>query len=449
MRETSCLGISVFVTVTLLACIACPRPAAAQSPAPAVETVSDAGATPPLVEPVADLPSTPAPQIDATNLFPNEGEIAPALGFNDQRFGYVLHGEARATYESNLFIQPDHEESDISFRISPGVAIGLGEFKSELDGADRFRYRFERYIGKNYLYVDYSPSYTWYLDHGSLDSLDHDARLVGEWAFQRLTLAAKASYITQVIPVQDIGDRVKEKRLSAELTARYELTGKIFLDVGGFYDGYDYDHEGVASREWRNEDWLDYQVSPKVRMGAGWTMATVDRDGFGEQDYQQARLRFMYEASEKLTIGLYGGVEWRQAEGIEDRALGTFQLDVAWNPFDGSYFYLRGFRESVTSSIDGSEYSIATGVNVQYRQRLLQRFYFDLMAGYQNEKFESTTNSSSQGRTDNSFFVRPGVGFDVARWLNCEIGGEYRQNDSTQRFGYDSTKATVRFNLLF
>ena len=143
MRETSRLGTSVFATVTLLACAACPLPVMAKpsalvpavgpaadpaAPLPSGESAPNPDAAPQLAEPVAELPATPVtalPQIDLTNLFPNQGEIAAAR-LNDQRFGYVLHGEGLATYESNLFIQPTGAQHDFIFRISPGVAVGWG-----------------------------------------------------------------------------------------------------------------------------------------------------------------------------------------------------------------------------------------------------------------------------------------------------------------------------------
>jgi len=467
MRETSRLGTSVFATVTLLACAACPLPVMAKpsalvpavgpaadpaAPLPSGESAPNPDAAPQLAEPVAELPATPVtalPQIDLTNLFPNQGEIAAAR-LNDQRFGYVLHGEGLATYESNLFIQPTGAQHDFIFRISPGVAVGWGEFKSELYGPENFRHRFERYSGKNYLYVDYSPSYTWYADHSDLDTFDHAARLEGEWNLQRFAFGARASYVTQTMPVEDIGNRVKQKELTGALTSRYDYSGKTSFEVNAFYDGLRYNGDGVNSSEWRNEDWMNYQISPKIKLGIGATLARVNREFGASQDYEQARVRAIYEASEKLTVSLTGGAEWRQTDGGEDRTDGIFELDLAWSPFDGTYIYLQGYRRSVTGNTDASDYYVATGVLAQCRQRLFQRFYFDLTLQYQNADYQVPEGSVGLNRSDNLFVVRPGVGFDLASWANCEISGEYRRNDSTDsQRGFDATTAIVRFNLLF
>jgi hypothetical protein len=455
MRETLCLGTSLAATVSLLACIACPTSIAAQAPAnpAAAEPVLPAGPVtreddgPLLADPTADLPRSLAPQIEGYTLFPNHGEMKAAR-LDDQRFGYVLHGEAKAVYESNVFIRSRNEQEDFYFTISPGLAIGWGEFKGELYGAERPR--FENFAGKSYIYVDYAPSYTWWVDHSDLDSFDHHARLEAEWMVERLMLGVSASYVTEIAPVEDLGTRVERRRLLAALTSSYELSGKAGFEINGYYEGNDYEGDFVDSQEWRNEDWFNYRVSPKVKLGLGATFAGIDREDRGEQTYEQGRLRIICEPSESLTLSLIGGAEWRQTDGDGDQAFGIFQLDAAWTPLDGTYLYLQGFRRSVTTGSNDGEYYIATGVYALLRQRVFHRYYVSLTVGYQNADYQLSESASGTGRSDDLLFIRPGVGLDLAAWLNCEVSGEYRRNDSTiDRRSFDAAKATVRFNVLF
>ncbi len=451
MRETSRLGTSFAVTVALFACIACPRPVMAEVPAdPGLPTkgVPHADDGPLLADPISDLPRTQGPQIESITLFPNQGEMKSAAPLDDQRFGYVLHGEVKAAYESNVFIQPRHEQEDFYFTISPGLAVGWGEFKSEFYEPEKPR--FEGFAGKNFFYVDYAPSYTWWVDHSGLDTFDHNARLEAEWTVQRLTLGASASYVTETVPVEDLGTRVERRRTLAALRSNYELDGKTSFEINGYYERYDYEGNFVDSQEWRNEDWFNYRISPKIKLGLGATFADIDREDNAGQTYEQGRLRVVYEASENLTISLIGGCEWRQVEDGDDRADGVFQLDVVWTPFDGTDVYLQGYRRSVTTGLSGEEYYIATGVFARVRQRFLQRYYLSLVAGYQNADYQSPEDALEAGRSDDLFFIRPGIGFDLANWLNCEISGEYRQNDSTiARRNFDAKNATVRFSVLF
>jgi hypothetical protein len=243
---------------------------------------------------------------------------------------------------------------------------------------------------------------------------------------------------------------VRQKQLTAALTTRYEYSGKTSVEVNGYYDGLEYDENGVDSREWRNEDWLNYQILPKIRLGLGATFALVERGDLPSQTYQQARLRVIYEASEKFQVGISGGMEWRQAEESDDRADGTFELDAAWSPFDGTYFYLRGYRQSVTGNTFGSDYHVATGALAQYRQRLFRRFAFGLTAGIEGAEYQDPAGTDNFGRSDDGFFIRPGIGVDLASWMNCEISGEFRQNESSEEErSFDAATATIRVRMLF
>lgn len=421
--------------------IAEPPPLEPASPGPAPAT------TPP-VEPVMDLPATPAPSIDSITLFPHQGELSEN-GLNDQRFGYVLHGDIRAMYESNIFISEHNPEDDFIFTIQPGLAFGWGEFKSELYGPDSFRHRFERYVGKNYIFADYSPSYTWFATHGREDTFDHDARLEGEWTIRRLTLGVRARYLTENVAEADIGDRVEERHLDVALTSRYDYSGKTSFEVNAFYSSLDYAGNRVDTRELRNEDWLNYQIAPKTNLGVGGAVAYVDRSSGPSQTYQQGLGRVKYEATDKLTVSVTAGVEWRQTEDSTSRNDGIFQLDLAWAPFNGTYFYFEAYRRAYNTGLEGSEYYFATGLSFHYRQLVAQRFFFDLTGGYQNADYKDGPGSPDFGRNDNEYFIRPGIGFDITTWLNCEITGEYRRNDSNldgRRF--DERIVSVRFNLL-
>ncbi len=58
--------------------------------------------------------------------------------------------------------------------------------------------------------------------------------------------------------------------------------------------------------------------------------------------------------------------------------------------------------------------------------------------------------AGNYGRKDDLYFVRPGLGFDMANWLNCEFSADMRKNDSSlDGRSFDVTTAMVKFNVLF
>ena len=69
-------------------------------------------------------------------------------------------------------------------------------------------------------------------------------------------------------------------------------------------------------------------------------------------------------------------------------------------------------------------------------------------AGYQHAEYEYF--ASSDQRTDHIFYIHPSVGMDITTWLACEVGAEYRQNDSSQeRTTFSETTAYFQVNVFF
>jgi len=414
-------------------------------PEPSPETVADSTLSP-SIEPVTDLPHSPGPTIESITLFPNQGEIPSGGGFNDQRFGYVLHGQLSAQYDSNIFISPTNETSDFIFAISPGAAVGFGDFKSNLIGADAFRYRFERLADQNYFYVSYSPTIVHFLENTDQDSVNQNAKIEGEWSFQKLTVGVRAGFQTLNASSEDIGGRVESQRLSAAIISRYQLTGKTALEFNAYYEGVNYSGDYVDAQEWRGETWLNYQIMPKTTVAFGLVYGHLERSPGPTDNFEEAQVRVQYQPSEKLSVGLVAGPEFRQTEGAGDQTNGVFSLFADWTPTDSSMLTLEAYNRVLASGAVGENYT-ATGVRLQYRQRLFQRLFFDLSGGYQHSKYDGDAEA---GREDDLYFVRLGFGFGLTSWMTCEVTGEFRSNDSTDfQRSFDATRATVIFNVLF
>jgi hypothetical protein len=428
---------------------------AAPAPVPEVPTKSVGEAVAPAfapetpIEPVTDLPASPAPQIDAITLFPNQGELTPTSGFNDQRFGYVLHGSAKVSYESNIFIQPENALKDVIFRFSPGVAVGWGDFKGEVRGSSKFGDLFEHYLGKSYIFADYRPSWSVFLDHADENSFNHDLAMSGEWLLQKLSLGARARYYTENAPDEDLGNRRKQARISAALTTQYDYSGKTSFEVNGYVDTRTYDGQGDDSKEWRNEDWLNYQLLPKINVSLGTTFGYIEREVGSSEHFQQALLRVRYKATQNFTFGFSAGPQFRQTEDVDDQTDGVFAVSAAWTPVVDTYLALQANRRTVPSGTRGQSYT-NTGVQLQYRDLIFQHFYFGLLAGYRHADYNGILGATDYGREDDLYFVRPSLGFILTEWMNCELGGEYRSNHSNNlRRNFNATTFSAQFNVLF
>jgi hypothetical protein len=411
-------------------------------------------ANPVMLEPMPILP--PPPQILADDaLFPDLMSDAGLSNPAPAGFRFQLHGTVKVLYDSNIFIQPSGEKEDFIFTIAPGMTLGWGDYEADLAAEWSFRDRYdpdrtepERLFKKNFVYLDYTPSVTLFARHSEEDTFDHDARIGAQWAMKKLTLGIKLRFQTLNLPDVDVGDRQRQWRLNVALTSLYDISDKTNVEVNFEHLSRNYERNS-DTREWKNQNWLNYQIRPKVNIGVGGALGYVESTDGPEQYFQQGVLRVRYKPSEKLSLTLVGGVETRQVKGGDDQVNPVASLSVTWKPYDGTYLYVNGFSRTQTSAARGQNYT-ATGFDLLARQRFYQRYYVALAAGYANAAYDDLPNSTGGSRTDDLFYVRPSVEMDVTRWLSATAAVEIRRNDSTDaRRSFDELTAYLQFSVYF
>ena len=404
-----------------------------------------------LSDPAPMLPMTPAPVLETMTLFPDAGDNTSLESLVDKHpWKFVLHGSATATYDDNIFISSTNTQEDFIFTIAPGMAIGRGEFKNELANLSSYENRFDpdrsdMVAATNYIFVHYVPSVTLFADHSSEDSFDHDLTLDGQYEWKRLTLGIKARFQTLNLPDVDLGERVERHLFTGALTSHYDYSGKTSFELNFF--NYIRDNAGarVDTVEFREQAWVNYQVRPKITLGVGFTYGQVDLSRGPDQSYEQVLARVRYRATAKIRFDLTAGGEIRDVHGVTSRTNGVFSLGVSYAPFDGTSVFLQAYRRTVTSANSTPANYTLTGVDAQIRQRFARRFYFVVAAGYQRADYQYFASPAQ--RTDDIFYIHPSVGVDVTRWLSCEVGAEYRQDDSTREPSSTFSETTVYFQV--
>ena len=409
-----------------------------------------------LSDPSPVLPMTPAPTLDSITLFPDAAEsmsLEPEIDKHPWKF--VLHGSATATYDDNIFISNANEQEDFIFTIAAGIAVGRGDFNNQLSDLSSYENRFspdrsELLAGRSFIFLHYVPSVTLFADNSDLDSFNHDVTLQGQYEWKRLTLGIKARFQTQNLPDVDVGGRVERRVFTGVLSSKYDYSEKTSIEANFFNYVRDYlDANRVDSVEYRSQEWVNYQVLPKITLGVGFTYGHVDLSDGPSQDYEQVLARTRYRATEKVQFDLSAGVEFRKVSGFGTKTNPIFSLGVSYAPFDGTSLFLQSYRRAVTSGGTSGVTYLVTGIEGQFRQRFARRYYFVVAVGYQNAEYDFTGGNSG-ARTDKIFYVHPSVGVDVTKWLSCEIGAEYRQDDSSvSNLGFVETTAYFQVNVFF
>ena len=166
------------------------------------------------------------------------------------------------------------------------------------------------------------------------------------------------------------------------------------------------------------------------------------------QSYEQVLARLRYRATEKIRFDLTAGGELRDIKDLTSRTNGIFSLGVSYAPFDGTTVFLQGYRRTVTSAGTPPANYTVTGAEAQFRQRFARRFFFVVAAGYQNVEYDFFAGAGQ--RRDDIFYIHPSLGIDVTNWMTCELGAEFRQDDSTLvTSSFSETTVYFQVNMFF
>ncbi|MDB6151123.1 MAG: hypothetical protein JWQ44_2571 [Chthoniobacter sp.] len=401
------------------------------------------------------LPGASTPQLDGITLFPDGLDLERSLlEFHDRRLWKLFfHGYARATYSDNIFIQHENAEEDLIFKIAPGITVGYGDLhrgafdlKTFREGSETSRSEIPEEM--NFLFVRYVPSYTAFLDHTSENTLDHDAALEGSYQRQKLKAGVKLHFQTLNLPEIDLGERIKQKRFTGQVTTEYDYSDKSTLELNGHAFTRDYD-EQVHINEYRAQTWLNHLVHPKTNVSAGLTYGRVDVSSGPGENYEQLLLRTRYRPSQNLQLNATTGVEYRQIEGVADQTNAVFSAGGSYQPVEGTLLHIQTYRRSQTSPARGGWSYMATGLDLRWHQRFLQRYHFGLSGGYQWADYNVDATTGSE-REDDILYLRPSLGFDLTKSLSAELGAEYRENSSSaESHSFAEASAYLQVNVLF
>jgi len=384
--------------------------------------------------------------LDAKNVVPGAETVSST---EPRRFHYSLRLTVRGVYDDNIFISHTDRVSDYYFAVEPAITVGFGDIEGR---------------GGNYLRLDYIPSVILYVDHSDKDTVEHLIRLEGQYRFSRLTLNLAQDVdildganlnstldTTGLWANVDISARTRLNLYVTRLRANYELSGKLFLT--GEFDASIYDYpDFISSQSISGGLYINYQWTPKVLVGLGGTAGYdfVD-DPNPDQSFEQANLRINYQATGKLSLAASVGVEFRQFDGQRgDRVTPVFEVGATYNPFDGTSITLAAGRRMLNSGFFADQDYATTYVIARIQQRLLQRIYLGLAAGYENSDYFATATGVNATRNDDYYFVEPSVDVLITRWLSAGVYYLYREDSSSLDFFsfYDNqvgVRATLRF----
>lgn len=385
----------------------------------------------------------------------SEVESTPATSVDSgipRRFHYLLRLTVRSVYDDNINLLNDNRISDFYTTIEPAIMLGFGDTDARVE---------------NYVRLDYLPAVFFFADHSENNSVQHVARLDGQYRANRLTLNfSQMVQIMDGVDVQttdsaggldqqvnlDVAGRTRFNIYTTHLNAAYYLTGKTFLSAGADYTATHYTSL-ISSEVFSGNFFVNYNYSPKLVVGLGGTAGTHRVDAPNpDQTFEQANVRVSYQATGKIDFAGTAGVEFRHFDGDmrDEYTSPVFELRTNYVPFDGTKISLTANRRTLNSAVLAAQNYTVTNFSVGVQQRFLQRFFLGINAGYENSDYFSTIGSTTPSRDDNYFFVQPSIAVRVTRFWNVGAYYLHRENDSSfDTFSFHDNQVGLRSSLEF
>ena len=295
-------------------------------------------------------------------------------------------------------------------------------------------------IGQHWA-VDYTPTWTYYTTPTMRDTHDHALSVRGatsyeDWGFEFSENYAKSSP-TLIETAQQTDQVTWATRLGATYKYGANVTIQTIASLNELYTDISPD-----TRDWESMNWLTLQFNPQVEGALGLGLGYVDVVGSADLKYQQYLGRLNWHLSDKLKLGIQGGMDVRHSESasignvrnpllqasLEYQLLDTTKLTLA----DARTVANSYFRDEVT---DSSQWSVSL------EQRLLGRLFLNTSYSHQRTSYTSVTTTTLSGRSDRVEAFNARLTLQLLRRLTiATVYQSSRNHSSLAGYNYSGTQ---------
>jgi hypothetical protein len=349
-------------------------------------------------------------------------------------FDVHLNALGSLVYNDNIYIQNTHKTSDLIWTLSPDLILGAGDYLQKEE---------------NWLTIDYSPSFILFTNHDGNDAIDQDARLNFEWRPASWVFGVKQAYQKLSGAVVEVGNRVSRSIYDTDLYIRYDLSSKTSFELDGDQSINDYDSPLFSYKVWTVAGWMDYWITPKIKLGSGATGGFVDISQNPDQTYEQLLLRAEYDATENLSIhGSVGGELREFQSGRSDRFNGIFSLGSIYNVGENTILSADAYRRTESSLIATDQNYMVTGASVGVSQVIDDKYTLRLTGGFDHSDYYATAPDVNTNDSYDYFFIRTGIDCQFASQFVAGFFYQYQQSESSRinAFSNNLTGITLAYH---
>jgi hypothetical protein len=289
------------------------------------------------------------------------------------------HLSYRFLYGNGIQATPGQPQTTAVHSLAPGILLRLGSVWS-------FDYTLNQSLYSNQAF------------HDTLDQTLHigGVKSLGQWQLQFTQTVDENS-----APLVETARQTKQQSSVTDISAHYAIRPALALELG-VNQNLRYGGSSGNTLEWSTTDWLVYQPSPRLNLGAGASLGYDSLTNAPSQNYQRFGVRTTWRSAYKLSFTLEGGGEVRNTKGTSNSTTTpTFAGSLQYRIFEQTTLTAAAHR-SVEVSLFQSQTSQSTGMQFGVRQRLLGKFVLVFDGSRQESKFTASALSVAPGRSDTS-----------------------------------------------
>lgn len=347
---------------------------------------------------------------------------------------YSLRLSSSAIYDDNILLASSGKRADMHLAIGPALRV--------LMGGDDSRLR----LGANY-----TGTASWFMRTPAQRAYEQNAGLDGGWSGSRLKLGLRLGLQRTRSGSIDAGDRVGRQVYYAGLTSSYLFTGKLSGELSADVTHASFDAL-LGSREFRAQQYFNYDCTPKLQIGLGATEGLLRPDGAPDQQYEQALFRVVSQPTAKVGLSASAGAEHRHFDsGLASTFTPVYNALLSWQATGQTSFSLEGRRRVFSSASLGSQNYESTNLTLSAKEMLSATVDATLSVGAERADYKAATSAVTATRRDDFVFTRASVDWAVSR--NCSLGVfyEFSKNDSKgpQGHPFQRNRTGVSLSLSF
>jgi len=342
----------------------------------------------------------------------------------------------RETYSDNIYLTTNDRKHDFISTIMPGLQLQLP---------------FRRHM----VTVGGSATINRYAKYNSENTEDWTAYGAGDLNFgSRINLKLSDTYIAGHEPRSQSAttslEKYRNNTASGSLTYVMADISKLQIDYANNY--WKYSNSDFRSRvENQAALYLYYRVMAKTSLFGEYELKNVNftSNVMGlDNKVHNGLLGLTWELSSRSKGTIKGGYLYKEFDQKANGNFSTFAASVDVSHYFSDYdsIKLSSARVVNESSLQGTRYSISTGINGEYTHRFLDRLSTSLKGSYSGENFSNTAPGDLQLRKDTVVQFGASVQYAFRKWLDCSLDYYWRSKNSNINY-YDSTENNISLAL--